>query len=151
MSAYPVDPGQAIRWTKCPGYTTRLLDLVHRLDPVDRTLLFTTKGKGKQSIVADITDGLFTTGPHPDHSRVEKQRASVQRRINQYARISPSQHRRARLKTCLSKQTRKHLHVRDPQAESRPVLGSRHSRSVAPFSFPEAKQAGFLSTDNLSS
>ncbi|POY70867.1 hypothetical protein BMF94_6044 [Rhodotorula taiwanensis] len=94
MSAYPVDPGQAIRWTKCPGYTTRLLDLVHRLDPVDRTLLFTTKGKGKQSIVADITDGLFTTGPHPDHSRVEKQRASVQRRINQLGSIYTSAIRR---------------------------------------------------------
>ena len=89
MANWPIDPGRQIQWAKQPGYTARLLSLVASLDHrADRHCVFTPKGTGKARIIADVTDKLFCTLPY-DHDRVEKQRASVQRRINQFSLPSP--------------------------------------------------------------
>ncbi|GAA5971492.1 hypothetical protein JCM8115_002781 [Rhodotorula mucilaginosa] len=83
MANWPIDPGKQIQWAKQPEYTARLLSLVASLNHrADQHCVFTPKGTGKGRIIADITDRLFCTLPY-DHDRVEKQRASVQRRINQ--------------------------------------------------------------------
>lgn len=83
MANWPIDPGKQIQWAKQPEYSTRLLSLVASLDNrADQHCVFTPKGTGKGRIIADITDRLFCTSPY-DHDRIEKQRASVQRRINQ--------------------------------------------------------------------
>lgn len=89
MPPWPVDPGRQIPWAKQPQYTARLLSLVAALDRrSDQHAVFAPAPR-KGRIIAQITDQLFSTEPDYDPDRVEKQRASVSRRINQSVHPCP--------------------------------------------------------------
>lgn len=153
MANWPIDPGKQIQWAKQPEYTARLLSLVASLNHrADQHCVFTPKGTGKGRIIADITDRLFCTLPY-DHDRVEKQRASVQRRINQFSPPSPPPSGVNCRANRINTQNRKQLPKRYPRPPVRPVSRPTRSRSVFTTSLLPAliiaKLSRYAKVDNI--